>query len=86
MNRLELIFLTAMNFDLGVGDDAAICKRITRMLTPPKISHEILICDRISQVVGCRHWSPDTAVNSEFWDDNYQSDESDEYNENDDEI
>jgi len=37
MNRLELQFLKAIDFDLGVGMDEHLCACITRMLIPPKV-------------------------------------------------
>lgn len=43
LNRLELSFLMAIDFELGVGEDISICQRITRILVPHKVSPEILI-------------------------------------------
>ena len=37
LNRLELQFLKAIDFDLGVGADEQLCACITRMLIPPKV-------------------------------------------------
>ena len=43
LNRLELSFLKAINFELGVGSDIAVCQKITRILVPPKVSPAIII-------------------------------------------
>ena len=43
LNRLEFSFLTAINFELGIGDDVSVAQKITRILVPPKVSPEILI-------------------------------------------
>jgi hypothetical protein len=63
MNRLELKFLTAINFDLGINNDASVCERITRMLSPPKITNGILLSEKIVANIHCQ--SPDTAVDLE---------------------
>jgi hypothetical protein len=63
MNRLELKFLTAMNFEMGINNDANVCRSITRMLSPPKITNGILMSEKI--VTNIHRWSPDTAVNLE---------------------
>eukprot|EP00596_Hydrurales_sp_CCMP1899_P001861 CAMPEP_0119054342 /NCGR_PEP_ID=MMETSP1177-20130426/75005_1 /TAXON_ID=2985 /ORGANISM="Ochromonas sp, Strain CCMP1899" /LENGTH=113 /DNA_ID=CAMNT_0007034543 /DNA_START=382 /DNA_END=723 /DNA_ORIENTATION=- len=70
MNRLELIFVSAMDYELGINNDAAICRRITRMLSPPKISNGILMSDKTSRITKNIHrLSPDTAVDLEDCDD-----------------
>ena len=46
MNHLELQFLKAIQFDLGIGDDISLCHRITRVLVPPKVSPWIVFSHR----------------------------------------
>ena len=43
LNRLELSFLVAIDFELGVGCDISLSRRITRILVPHKVTPEILI-------------------------------------------
>lgn len=79
MNRLEWKFLTAINFDLGINSDADVCRSITRMLCPPKITTGILMSEKI--VADIHRWSPDTAVDLEDC-----INTSNEYTSDDDEI
>ena len=46
MNHLELQFLKAIQFDLGIGNDILLCHRITRVLVPPKVSPWIVYSHR----------------------------------------
>lgn len=46
MNHLELQFLKAIQFDLGIGNDISLCHRITRVLVPPKVSPWIVFSHR----------------------------------------
>lgn len=43
INRLEICFLNAINFELGVGYDLPVAQKITRILVPPKVSPAILL-------------------------------------------
>lgn len=43
LNRLEICFLNAINFELGVGYDISVAQKITRILVPPKVSPSILL-------------------------------------------
>jgi hypothetical protein len=46
LNRLEICFLNAINFELGVGYDISVAQKITRILVPPKVSPAILLGNR----------------------------------------
>lgn len=46
LNRLEICFLNAINFELGVGYDITVAQKITRILVPPKVSPAILLGNR----------------------------------------
>ena len=53
LNRLELSFLVAIEFELGVGCDISLSRRITRILVPHKVSPEILIGKMIFPLCSC---------------------------------
>lgn len=77
LNQLELTFLMSINFELGVGPDAALSQRITRILVPPKVSPEIILNQKPYQLDGLHRWTPDSVVDLEedTNDDEYELDE-----------
>jgi hypothetical protein len=90
LNRLEFSFLKAVDFDLGVGDDMAVCQKITQMLVPCKVfSPEILICDKLPTSIDVNRWTPDSVADLETDSSCYESyeyfNEEGEYEEENDE-
>lgn len=74
LNQLEMNFLICINFELGIGIDGAICQGITRILVPPKVSPEILLCDKQASV-NIHRWTPDSVIDLEGSMENYYADE-----------
>jgi hypothetical protein len=66
LNSLELRFVKALNFDLGIGNDEDLCLRITQYLVPPKenksIPNDQAIFGEsaISTVNQLCRWTPDS--------------------------
>lgn len=77
LNQLELSFLMAMNFELGVGADIAISQRITRILVPPKVSTEILLSEKQSPIPDIHRITPDSVVDLESDRDQYDEERED---------
>ena len=92
LNKLEVIFLTAIEFDLCVGSDIAVAQQITRILVPPKISPTILLFDKTYLPTGAAHlhqsqWTPDSVAHAYSDIDNNThlvEEETDEYDNEDD--
>lgn len=79
LNRLELIFLMSINFELGVGPDIALSQRITRILVPPKVSPEIILNEKPYQPDGIHRWTPDSVIDLEDKDnDNFDEDDDED--------
>ena len=74
LNQLEMNFLICINFELGIGIDGAICQGITRILVPPKVSPEILLCDKQASV-NIHRWTPDSVIDLEGSMENFYADE-----------
>jgi hypothetical protein len=68
-NCLELSFLKALDFDLGIGEDEAFCREITRYLVPSKESTStpsVIFGDAaIATVAGITRWTPDSVAKIE---------------------
>ena len=62
LNKLELIFLRAIDFHLCIGDDIALAQKITRILVPTKISPVILISDKSIHAAHAHPLTPDSVT------------------------
>jgi hypothetical protein len=66
LNEMEIIFVKALDFDLGVGDDEEVCRRITHILVPSMKRTSSIVCDsRVAESATLYRCTPDSVADLE---------------------